>query len=102
MIYTPEQLEKIEQFAQLYTKPSEIAIYLDIPESVFKADIAAEGHLARRAYIRGKLSQKLEIRKQMAALARVGSPMAIEMSEKALLDMEDDELTPQVIASFRN
>lgn len=91
MKYSPEQLEKIEQFAQLYTKPSEIAVYLYIREEEFKADIASEGHPARKAYIRGKLSQKLEIRKQMAMLARVGSPVAIEMSEKALLCMEDDE-----------
>ncbi|MGN0236750.1 MAG: hypothetical protein ACI4AK_01480 [Lepagella sp.] len=75
----------------LYTKPSEIAIYLDISEEIFKSDINSEGHPARKAYIRGKLTQKLEIRKQMATLARVGSPVAIEMSEKALLDMEDDE-----------
>lgn len=91
MKYSHEQLEKIEQFAQLFTKPSEIAIYLDIPEEEFKADINSEAHPARIAYIRGKLSMKLEIRKQMATLARVGSPAAIEMSEKALLDMEDDE-----------
>lgn len=91
MKYSAAQLEKIEQFAQLYTKPSEIAIYLDIPEGEFKADINSDGHPARKAYIRGKLSQKLEIRKQMATLARVGYPAAIEMSEKALLDMEDDE-----------
>lgn len=91
MKYSSEQLKKIEQFAQLYTKPSEIAIYLDVPVEEFKADIAAEGHPAQKAYVKGKLSQKLEIRKQMAVLARVGSPAAIEMSEKALLDMEDDE-----------
>ena len=91
MKYSQEQLTKIEQFAQLYTKPSEIAVYLDIPEHEFKADIASDGHPARKAYIRGKLSQKLEIRKQMATLARVGSPAAIEMSERALLDKEDDE-----------
>ena len=91
MKYSKEQLAQIEQFAQLYTKPSEIAIYLYIPEEEFKTDIASEGHPARKAYIKGKLSQKLIIRKQMATLARVGSPVAIEMSEKALLDMEDDE-----------
>ncbi len=91
MKYSAKKLEKIEQLAQLYTKPSEIAIYLDIPEEHFKADINSDGHPARNAYIKGKLAQKLEIRKQMAALARVGSPAAIEMSEKALLDMEDDE-----------
>lgn len=92
MKYSPEQLEKIEQFAQLYTKPSEIAVYLDISESEFKTDISIADHPARKAYIRGKLAQKLAIRKQMSTLARVGSPAAIEMSEKALLDMEDDEL----------
>lgn len=54
MKYSPEQLEKIEQFAQLYTKPSEIAIYLDIPEEEFKADINSEGHPARKAYIKGQ------------------------------------------------
>lgn len=91
MKYSPAQLEKIEQFAQLYTKPTEIAIYLDVPVEEFKADIQSEGHPAQKAYVKGKLSQKLEIRKQMATLARVGSPAAIEMSEKALLDMEDDE-----------
>ena len=91
MKYSPAQLEKIEQFAQLYTEPTEIAIYLDIPVEEFKADIGSEGHPAQKAYVKGKLSQKLEIRKQMATLARVGSPAAIEMSEKALLDMEDDE-----------
>lgn len=91
MKYSHEQLVQIEQFAQLYTKPSEIAIYLGIPEFEFKTDIATDGHPARNAYVKGKLSQKLEIRKQMATLARVGSPAAIEMSEKALLDMEDDE-----------
>lgn len=91
MKYSPAQLEKIEQFAQLYTKPTEIAIYLDVPVEEFKADINSEGHPAQKAYVKGKLSQKLEIRKQMATLARVGSPAAIEMSEKALLNMEDDE-----------
>ena len=91
MTYTKEQLAQIEELAQLYTRPSEIAIYLDLPEEEFKSDINSEGHPARKAYIRGKLAQKLAIRKQMATLARVGSPAAIEMSEKALLDMEDDE-----------
>lgn len=91
MKYSEKQLTDIERLAQLYTRPSEIAIYLDVPEIEFKTDINIDGHPARKAYVRGKLSQKLEIRKQMAMLARVGSPAAIEMSEKALLDMEDDE-----------
>lgn len=91
MTYSEQELTQIEQFAQLYIKPSEIAIFLGKPEAALKFDISTPDHPARNAYIRGKLSQKLEVRKQMALLARVGSPSAIEMSEKALLDMEDDE-----------
>jgi hypothetical protein len=91
MKYTTEQLTQIEELAALYIKPSEIAIMLEVDEESFKSDIAFEGHEARIAYIKGKLQQKLKTRKQMAALAAVGSPVALEMSEKALLDMEDDE-----------
>lgn len=77
--------------AALYLRPSEIAIAIDVPEEEFKSDIAMAESEVRRSYLRGKLTQKLEIRKQMAMLARVGSPAALEMSERALLDMEDDE-----------
>lgn len=91
MIYSQEQLQVIEQMASLYITPTEIAVTLDVPELELKADIASVDHPARRAYLKGKLSQKIEIRKQMAMLARVGSPAALEMSERALLDMEDDE-----------
>lgn len=91
MTYTPEQLTVIEQMAAIYMKPSEIAIVLDVPEEEFKADIAMSGSAAHKHYLKGKISQKIEIRKQTAMLARVGSPVALEMSERALLDMEDDE-----------
>lgn len=90
-VYSPEQLEEIKKLASLYMKPAEIAISIGVAELEFRSDIAAVDHPARIAYLQGKISQKIEIRKQMAMLARVGSPLALEMSEKALLDMEDDE-----------
>lgn len=91
MTYSQEQLTAIEQMAAIYMRPTEIAITIDVPEEEFKADIAMADSTARKAYIRGKMSQKIETHKQMAMLARVGSPLALEMSERALLDMEDDE-----------
>lgn len=91
MKYTPEQLDVIERMAAIYMKPSEIAIVLDVPEEEFKADIAISASEAHKRYLKGKISQKVEIRKQLAMLARVGSPAALEMSERILLDMEDDE-----------
>lgn len=54
-------------------------------------DINTPGTPAYKAYLKGKISQKIEVQKQMAILARVGSPLALEQSQKALLDMEDDE-----------
>jgi hypothetical protein len=91
MKYSSEQLQKIEELAMLYMKPTEIAVIIEAPEVEFKADIQTADHPARTAYIKGKISQKLEVRKQMTLLARVGSPLALEQSERALLDMEDDE-----------
>lgn len=91
MTYTDKQLQSIEQLASIYIKPTEIAVMLDVQVERFKADIAMADSPAGKAYIRGKLLQKIEVHKQMTLLARVGSPLALEMSEKALLDMEDDE-----------
>ena len=50
-----------------------------------------KGSDVEKAYHRGKVSTKLELRKQEIMLARVGSPLALENSRRALLDMEDDE-----------
>lgn len=91
MIYSTEQLELIEQLASIYMTPTEIAIKLGVPETELKSVISVPDHPVRIAYLKGKISQKIEVRKQMAMLARVGSPVALEMSERALLDMEDDE-----------
>lgn len=91
MKYSPEQLEAVEKLAAICTRPSEIAISLDIPEYEFKQDINLVGHPARSAYMKGKLSTKTEIRRQMVMFARVGSPAAVDMLHRELLDMEDDE-----------
>lgn len=91
MKYSPQQLQAIEQLATICTPPTEIAISLELPEEQFRSDIAIADHPARRAYLKGKLATKTEIRKQMVMLARVGSPAAIEMMDRAILDMEDDE-----------
>ncbi len=91
MMYSPNDLEKIEKLASLYMTISEIASLIDVPGEVLRRDIAVKGSEAEKAYHRGKVSTKLELRKQEIMLARVGSPLALENSRRALLDMEDDE-----------
>lgn len=90
-MYTEKELETIERLASIYMKPTEIALIIDRHPEQFKLDINAVGSPAYKAYLKGKISQKIEVQKQMAVLARVGSPLALEQSQRALLDMEDDE-----------
>jgi len=90
-MYSQEHLEMIEKLASLYMTISEIASVIDVPAEALRRDIASKGNPAEKAYTRGKVSTKLELRKQEMLLARVGSPLALENSRRALLDMEDDE-----------
>lgn len=91
MNYTEKQLEMIERLASIYMRPSEIALLLDVTPEQFRSDINTHDSPAYKAYHKGKITQKIEVQKQMAILAKVGSPLALEQSNKALLDMEDDE-----------
>lgn len=97
MKYTPKQLETIEQLARICTRPTEIAILLDIPEEKFKSDIAIAGSPARLAYLKGKIATKTEIRKKMVELASVccsrgnarqGSPRYGRRRIKTMLNVE--------------
>ncbi len=46
---------------------------------------------AYKAYHRGKVLSKVQLRTQEMKLARIGSPLALDNTRKNLLDMEDDE-----------
>ena len=71
---------------------TEIAAILDIPPETLREDIASRHSPASRAYLRGKTTAKVSLRRQEMQLAAVGSPMAVENSRQALFEMEDDEV----------
>lgn len=91
MSYSQENLEKIEKLASLYMSITDISVILDMPVNKLRSDISQPGTEVRAAYMRGKASTKLELRKQEMMLARVGSPLALDNFRKSLMDMEDDE-----------
>ena len=91
MEYTTEQLESVEKLASVYTKISDIALIIEVDENELRADIAANVSEVARRYRRGKALSKVEVLSQEMALAKVGSPLALENVQKNLLDMEDDE-----------
>lgn len=91
MIYSEEILKKIEDYASIYLKISDIAVILDIPADILRSDIAVRSSAVSKAYRRGKAMSKINIHRQEMALAQVGSPLALENAHRNLLDMEDDE-----------
>lgn len=91
MDYNAEQLETVEKLSSVFMKISDIALIIEVDEHALRADINNETSEVSRRYRRGKASSKLKILEQEMSLAQVGSPLALENSRKALLDMEDDE-----------
>ena len=91
MNYSQEELTQIEKFASIYLRISDIAVILDIPAEILRADIADRSTNVSMAYRRGKAASKVKLHSQEMMLAMVGSPLAIENAHRNLLDMEDDE-----------
>ena len=91
MEYSQEQLEQVEKLASLYMPITDIALIVEVPADELRSDIADEGSEVGRRYRRGKALSKVELHQQEMALAKVGSPLALENARRNLLDMEDDE-----------
>lgn len=91
MDYDAKQLETVEKLSSVFMKISDIALIIEVDEHALRADINNETSEVSRRYRRGKASSKLKILEQEMSLAQVGSPLALENTRKALLDMEDDE-----------
>lgn len=91
MTLNDEQLENIEKLASIYLPITDIALIIEVEPHELRAEIADPESEAGRRYRRGKAMSKVELHKQEMALAKVGSPLALENARKNLLDMEDDE-----------
>lgn len=91
MNYSEKELLQIEQMAALYLPVSDIATVLGVPAEQLRRDVKDRESPAGKAYIKGKVSSKISLRKQTMLLAKVGSPLALEDARRAYMEMEDDE-----------
>ena len=91
MDYSAEQISRIEEYAGYLMRITEIASLLDISPDLLKADISDKTTDVSRAYRRGKAKTMLVLRKQELDLAKVGSPLAVQLTAGYLMDMNDDE-----------
>lgn len=91
MEYTEDILTKVEQYASIYLKISDMAVILGISPTQLRSDIADRTTEVSKRYHRGKAASRVKLLHQEMQLAYVGSPLALENTRNNLLDMEDDE-----------
>lgn len=90
-MYTRDQIQKISELASELTPPREIAILMDIDIDTFMAQLANRYSEAHKAYFKAKAETAHMLRKQELEFARVGSPLAVQMTGTFLHDMTADE-----------
>lgn len=90
-MYNQEEIQKISELASELTPPREIAILMDIDADTFMAQLANKYSEAHKAYFKAKAETAHMLRKQELEFARVGSPLAVQMTGTFLHDMTADE-----------
>lgn len=88
MTFSNEQLEKIRELAGYLMRPDQIARLIDIPPEKLKTAIKQKNSPAQIAYETGKAETILEFRKQEVTMAKMGSPLAVELMERFIIDQK--------------
>lgn len=91
MEYTGTELEKIGEYAGLLMTITDIAILMDIDEDELRNDIADKSNKAYRAYRLNKVQTILELHRQEIDLAKLGSPISIEITNNYIINQKANE-----------
>lgn len=91
MQYSTEQLEQIKEMAAELMRPEHIALLIGVDQDEFMRHIKHRGSPAYIAYETGKAETIRELRKQELKLAKLGSPLAVEMVHRFIVDEEQNE-----------
>ncbi len=91
MTLTQEQIDRVAELAADLTPPGEIAVLIGVDADLFRAELAIKGSPAGIAYFRGKAETAHMLRKQEIEFAKVGSPLAVQLTGSYLREMTSDE-----------
>jgi len=91
MSYSTEQLEMIKELASQLMRPDHIALIVGLDQDELRRKIKHRGSDAYIAYETGKAQTILELRKQEIKLAKLGSPLAVDMVRRFIVDQEQNE-----------
>ena len=91
MEFTSAQIDRIKKLATMLTPVSDIAVLMDVDERRLREIISDKSHPASIAYRKGKAERALQIRQNELELAEAGSPLAVQLVDSYIRDMDSDE-----------
>ena len=91
MDYSIQQLQQVSELAGFLTPIGDIAVIMDIDADVLRMDIRDRSNPVSSAYHKAKAETALKLRRQELELANVGSPLAVQLTNGYLLNMDSDE-----------
>ena len=91
MEYNSSQLEKVQEYAGLLMTVSDISVLIGVNEDIFREDISNKNTAVSIAFRKGQIETILELRKQEIEMAKLGSPMAVELIQKYIIDQKMSE-----------
>lgn len=91
MTLSKEVIDRIAELAADLTPPSEIAAILDLDLDLFRMELSIKDSPVRIAYYKAKATTAHVLRKQEIEFAKVGSPLAVQLTGMYLRDMTADE-----------
>lgn len=91
MYFSQEIIDRIAGYAADLTPVSEIAALLDINEDMLRLALSETGSEVREAYLKAKAETAHMLRRQELEFAKVGSPLAVQLTGSYLREMTADE-----------
>ena len=91
MPYTEDDLKKIQEYASLLMKISDIAVLLEMDEDELRESISIKTSGPGIAYRKGKTQTVLDLRRQEIELGKAGSTIGIELTQKYMLEQTLNE-----------
>lgn len=91
MTFSQEMINRIAELAADLTPVSEIAVLIDVDPDLLRAELSLRHSPVRQAYLKAKATTAHMLRRQELEFARVGSPLAVQLTGTYLRDMTADE-----------
>ena len=86
-----EQLALIKEYAGCLMNISDIAVLLGLDEDKLREEIGNKHSPISKVYRKAKAEVVFELRKQEIEMAKLGSPQAVELTQRYIIDQKIQE-----------